>query len=187
MTTASLAHGPLSSSPHRYFLLTDFLDMRSSRSSGPSSTSSPSLPVKLAKLHTTPARTPSGYESPQFGFPVPTCCGSTEQDNTYTDDWADFFGQRRLRGIAALSRKVDGERDGVGEMVERVVQEVVPKLLRKGHLGGKEGVRPVVVHGDVRRPSLSPFSSHPISCPSSLRVCSFSIPSRRHCSAAPHV
>ena len=32
----------------------------------------------------------------KFGFPVPTHCGVTEQDNTWDQDWATFFGERRL-------------------------------------------------------------------------------------------
>ena len=31
-----------------------------------------------------------------FGFPVPTHCGVTEQDNTWEGDWATFFRDRRL-------------------------------------------------------------------------------------------
>ena len=34
-------------------------------------------------------------------------------------------------------------------LVERVVGEVVPRLLRDGHLGGEKGIVPVVVHGDL--------------------------------------
>lgn len=33
--------------------------------------------------------------------------------------------------------------------VERVVNEVVPRLLQDGHLGGTQGITPVVVHGDL--------------------------------------
>ena len=32
----------------------------------------------------------------KFGFSVPTHCGVTEQDNAWEDDWATFFGERRL-------------------------------------------------------------------------------------------
>lgn len=45
----------------------------------------------LAQMHLAPA--PAGQ---QFGFPVPTCCGATEQDNTPERNWADFFGKRRI-------------------------------------------------------------------------------------------
>lgn len=56
-------------------------------------------------MHLAPA--PS---SQRFGFPVPTCCGATEQDNTEEESWATFFGERRIEdlvrriGDAELSR-----------------------------------------------------------------------------------
>lgn len=37
-----------------------------------------------------------GGSGAKYGFPVPTHCGVTEQDNTWEEDWAVFFGQRRL-------------------------------------------------------------------------------------------
>ena len=119
-----------------------------------------SLATKLARLHTTPAPIPQGYSTPQFGFPVPTCCGSTEQDNTYTADWADFYAQRRLLPIWRASEANNGPDKSMRTQVERVVSEVVPRLLRKGWLGGEEGIKPVVVHGDVRITHFLPASSH---------------------------
>ena len=37
----------------------------------------------------------------QFGFPIPTFCGPSEQDNTLTDDGFQFFAERRLLHMAA--------------------------------------------------------------------------------------
>jgi fructosamine-3-kinase len=34
-------------------------------------------------------------------------------------------------------------------MVEKITSEVVPRLLRDRHLGGEEGITPVLVHGDL--------------------------------------
>ena len=94
----SFAHGRLADSKGEAFLVTDFLDMRSMRKS-PSSSSRPvsglSLAAKLAKLHTTPAPVPEGFSQPVFGFPVPTCCGSTEQENEFTESWAEFYANHR--------------------------------------------------------------------------------------------
>ncbi|KAK0721923.1 Fructosamine/Ketosamine-3-kinase [Lasiosphaeria miniovina] len=77
------------SSAGKFFLVTDFLDLGSSAPGG----SGLSLAAKLAKLYTTPAPTS------KFGFPVPTCCGATEQDNSWKDSWADFYANNRLRAI----------------------------------------------------------------------------------------
>ena len=142
-----------------YFLATEFLDLSgrggsllSSRTRGAASNkggSELSLAQKLAKLHSTSAPVPDGYETPQFGFPVQTCCGDTPQDNTYTPSWADFFAKQRLLAILERGEKNNGPDPELRRAVERTVSEVVPKLLADGHLGGKDGIKPVVVHGDL--------------------------------------
>ncbi|EXJ93352.1 hypothetical protein A1O1_01744 [Capronia coronata CBS 617.96] len=136
-----------------FFLATEFLDLGGglSKTRGQSSTkgSGLSLAAKLAKLHTTSAPTPDGCESPQFGFPVTTCCGDTPQDNTFTSSWADFFANSRLLAILERGEQSNGSDPELRRTVERTVKEVVPRLLGDGHLGGKQGIRPVVVHGDL--------------------------------------
>ncbi|KIW99410.1 uncharacterized protein Z518_11398 [Rhinocladiella mackenziei CBS 650.93] len=137
-----------------YFLATEFLEFgagRLSRTRGGSSGkgSGMSLAEKLAQLHSTPAPTPEGHDSPRFGFPVTTCCGDTPQENEYTSSWAEFFANERLLAILKRSEKNNGRDPELRRTVERTVQEVVPRLLGDGHLGGKEGIQPVVVHGDL--------------------------------------
>jgi fructosamine-3-kinase len=134
-----------------YFLATEFLDFGggSSKTRGAGTGSGLSLAEKLAKLHTTPAPIPEGFDSPQFGFPVTTCCGDTPQDNTFTSSWAEFFGKRRLLAILERGEKSNGTDVELRKVVERTVNEVVPRLLGDGHLGGQEGIKPVIVHGDL--------------------------------------
>lgn len=87
-----------------------------------------------------------------FGFPVPTCCGATRQDNTWTASWADFYAERRLRAILREAvRNNNNNNNGqpdpeLSDAVERVAGAVVPRLLGEGHL---RGVVPVLVHGDL--------------------------------------
>ncbi|KAI9742497.1 MAG: hypothetical protein M1818_004031 [Claussenomyces sp. TS43310] len=128
------------------FAATDFLDLRSRSSAAGTGLSFAS---KLAQLHKTPAPVPSGFTTPQFGFPVPTCCGSTEQPNDYSSSWADFFANQRLRAIMKASEKSNGTDAALKSLVEKTVENVVPRLLGDGHLGGKNGIEPVVVHGDL--------------------------------------
>lgn len=137
-----------------YFLATEFLDLgggglRRTRGSDSEKGSGMTLAEKLAKLHTTPAPTPEGYERPQFGFPVTTCCGNTPQDNSYCSSWADFFANKRLLPILERGETSNGPDPDLRTIVERTMKEVVPKLLGDGHLGGKEGIHPVVAHGDL--------------------------------------
>lgn len=139
----SHGHGPLRDSPGKFFLATDFLDLRSS---GRPAGSGLSLAQKLARLHTTPAPTPEGHDRPVFGFPVPTCCGPTRQDNSWRDTWAGFYADNRIRAIGrecVRSNGHDGEFEGA---VEAVAGRVVPRLVGDGTV---KGITPVVVHGDL--------------------------------------
>lgn len=145
----SYGHGKLEKSKDQHFLVTDFLDSSGRYSRRGSSASRASLAAKLAKLHTTPAPIPEGYDKPQFGFPVTTCCGDTPQDNTYTSSWADFFANRRLRFIVEFSKKSNGSDKQLGDLVEQTCTKVVPRLIGDSHLNNGKGVTPVVVHGDL--------------------------------------
>jgi protein-ribulosamine 3-kinase len=144
----SLAWGKLDAGDG-YFLATEFLDLEGGHHSSKGG-SGQSFAQKLAKLHTTPAPVPEGHQTPVFGFPVTTCCGDTPQDNTFERSWADFFGKRRLLAILERSEKRNGKDPQLRRVVEKTVAEVVPRLLRDGHLGETEGgIKPVVVHGDL--------------------------------------
>ena len=144
----SFGHGALADSPSKHFLVTEFMDL-SSRRGGSSSSSTSSLAQKLAKMHTTPAPVPAGYDHPVFGFSVPTCCGDTAQTNTYNTSWADFYAENRLRFILARSEKSNGADKELRTLVTRTADEVVPRLIGDKHLNNGKGVTPVVVHGDL--------------------------------------
>lgn len=120
--------------------MTDFLDLGSSASGG----SGQSLASKLAKLHSTPAPTPEGYDKPMFGFPVSTCCGSTPQDNDWKESWAEFYADNRLRGILKAGVKKNGSDPELSDAVEMIATKVVPRLI-----GRVKDIKPVVIHGDL--------------------------------------
>jgi protein-ribulosamine 3-kinase len=151
LSPRSFAWGKLESEVG-YFLATEFLDLNagfSRRKDSGNKGSELSLAQKLAQLHSAPAPIPEGYEHPQFGFPVATCCGDTPQDNTFTSSWAEFFGKRRLLAILERGEEKNGRDAQLRMLVERTIADVVPKLLGDGHLGGSEGIKPAVVHGDL--------------------------------------
>lgn len=137
----SFAHGALST-PNKFFLATDFLDLGSSAPGG----SGLSFAEKLTRLHSTPAPIPDGHDTPVFGFPISTCCGSTDQDNSFKTSWAEFYADNRLRWVlkkAALNNGSDAE---LTKAVETVANKVVPRLIGDDVV---KGIVPVVIHGDL--------------------------------------
>ncbi|KAI6088997.1 fructosamine kinase [Hypoxylon rubiginosum] len=138
----SHANGVFSENPNRFFLVTDFLELGSSHPGG----SGQSFAQKLAKLHTTPAPVPEGFDQPVFGFPETTCCGSSPQDNAWKTSWADFYANNRLRAILKQGVTSNGSDPELSRAVERTASVVVPRLIGDDHI---KGVYPVVVHGDL--------------------------------------
>ncbi|KAI3340289.1 fructosamine kinase [Ustulina deusta] len=138
----SYAHGAFRDSQGKYFMATDFLNLNSSAPGG----SGESLAQKLARLHTTPAPNPEGFDKPMYGFPVTTCCGSSPQQNGWKSSWADFYANNRLRAILGDGIRKNGADAELSKAVETTADVIVPRLLGDDHL---KGVRPVVVHGDL--------------------------------------
>ena len=106
-----------------------------------------SLAQKLAQLHSTPPPIPKGLSRPAFGFYVMTCVGRTHQDNSWNRSWPKFFAENRLRAVWKSVEKNHGSDTKLNSLLDRVVKEVVPRLLGNGHLGGRKGVQPALVHG----------------------------------------
>ena len=140
-----IAHGKLANSAD-YFLVTDFIDMEAT-SGGQSS--GLSLAQKLAQLHSTPPPIPRGFSRPAFGFHVMTCVGRTPQNNCWNRSWPKFFAENRLRAVWRTVEENHGTDKELHSLLDRVIVEVVPRLLGNGHLGGRKGIQPALVHGDL--------------------------------------
>lgn len=82
---------------------------------------------------------------------MPTACGNIIQDNTYMPSWSHFFAHSRLLAVLHAGESKHGPDAQFSRLVTRTVEEVVPALLRDGHLTTPTGenVTPVVVHGDL--------------------------------------
>lgn len=80
---------------------------------------------------------------------MPTCCGDTEQDNTYSSSWAEFYANRRLRFILAACQNRNGSDPQLETLVEKTCTEVIPRLLGDNHLNNGNPITPVVIHGDL--------------------------------------
>lgn len=145
---ASYGHGRLADAPNKSFLVTDYLDL-SGRRTGTASGSAMTFAQKIAKLHTTPAPIPEGYDKPVFGFPATTCCGDTPQPNGYKTSWAEFYAENRLRFILRQCEHNNGKDDKLHRLTTATIDKVVPRLIGDDHLNGGKGIMPVVTHGDL--------------------------------------
>ncbi|RHZ78126.1 hypothetical protein Glove_167g82 [Diversispora epigaea] len=92
---------------------------------------------KLAQLHST--YSPNG----KFGFSVATMCGTTEQDNTWENDWETFFRERRLKSMIDKCLKKYSSDFRLRELGEIVINKVIHYLLQDIE------VKPVLIHGDL--------------------------------------
>ena len=118
--------------------ISDYIDLgRSDRSSM----------QKLAERMANEMHNPTKHESQsKFGFPVPTHCGDTEQDNTWESDWMVFFRDRRLGGILSQIEQKRGQAASeILKLGKRVQDEVCPALLSNFEPAPK----PVILHGDL--------------------------------------
>lgn len=140
-----LAHGKLADASDS-FLLTEFIDMEAAAGG---QSSGLSLAQKLAKLHNSPPPTPKGFSRPVFGFHAMTCVGRTAQNNSWNRSWPRFFSENRLRAVWKTVEKNHGTDTELYSLLDRIIKEVVPRLLGNGHLGGRTGIVPALVHGDL--------------------------------------
>jgi fructosamine-3-kinase len=148
-----LGYGKCKLDEGKSFLLTGWIDFNSSPShpqtSSTSSSSShsnssetaplspaPSLSLasKLATLHSSPTPIPEGYDKPMFGFAETTFCGDTPLENSFCENWSEFFASRRLRGILRRYEELHGEDEELRNLIEEVCEKVIGRLLGNGTL-----------------------------------------------------
>ncbi|WWC65564.1 uncharacterized protein I303_108182 [Kwoniella dejecticola CBS 10117] len=123
-------------------MVTQYFDLGSP---GPSSNVQKELGEKLAKMHNPPSpedddtQRSNGYTG-RYGFGVPTHCGATEQDNTWTESWEAFYRDRRL---GDLVRRIGD--NAISSEWEKMKDKIIPLLLRSFDPPAK----PVILHGDL--------------------------------------
>jgi len=123
-------------SPPTYFFICDFVNI-SDRLPDPVG-----LAIRLAELHST-SISPTG----KFGFYVPTYDGKLPQITDWDSSWASYFG-KLLTGILRLDIEVNGPWKELEDLAERVVNEVIPRLLGALESDGRS-IKPSLIHGDL--------------------------------------
>ncbi|PWY98188.1 hypothetical protein BCV70DRAFT_233135 [Testicularia cyperi] len=69
----------------------------------------------------------------KFGFHVPTHCGATKQDNTWTASWTEFWGNRR---IGDLVRRISASRKD--SELEQLEEQLRTKYVASTFLDGQQ-------------------------------------------------
>ncbi|XP_076354247.1 ketosamine-3-kinase-like isoform X2 [Tachypleus tridentatus] len=77
----------------------------------------------------------------QFGFHTITCCGYIPQDNTWHDDWVEFFARQRLQHQLNFIEK--NYRDREAQELWSQLQLILPKFFKD------ISIVPAIVHGDL--------------------------------------
>ncbi|KAG8225553.1 hypothetical protein J437_LFUL002069 [Ladona fulva] len=95
---------------------------------------------QLARLHLfNPAS--SDENSGKFGFHVNTCCGYIPMENSWNDDWVNFYSQQRLEVQIKLVLEKHSDRELIDLWSQ--LQLVIPNFFQ-----GIE-VKPSLLHGDL--------------------------------------
>ena len=109
------------------YLLLEYLE------DGMTSGSEEQLGRGLASLHR--------FGGEKFGFHADNYCGLTRQDNSWSDDWPAFFGEKRIWALVEKCRKSRGFSSGEIKLFERLVAGI-PGLIAPVSI-------PSLIHGDL--------------------------------------
>ena len=83
----------------------------------------------------------------RFGFHITTFNGTLAQDNTWTDNWEEFY-VRGMRRMLQLEEEAGGPCEELKQLSEPFFAKVIPRLLRPLETGGRR-IDPVLLHGDL--------------------------------------
>lgn len=131
-----ICQGVYASDPDINFFLMRFVDMTDEVPEVDS------LPEKVAEMHRKGV-SPTG----KYGFNVPTNEGALQQPNTWTESWEKFFSELLTRCFE-WEREMHGENEEMEALFKKMIDKVVPRLLRPLETGDNE-IQPRLVHGDL--------------------------------------
>lgn len=136
LTPEPLAWGTYESDNNIHFFLCSFHDMDDKLCS------LETFPKLVAELHTR-GISPNG----KFGFPVATYQGRLPQDPTETYTWEECFSNN-VKIMFGHELTAYGPDNEIAQLREKIMNEVIPRLLRPLEVGGRKVV-PRLVHGDL--------------------------------------
>ena len=115
------------------FIVMEFLDMGSRGDLG-------DFGRAMARMHLAApdAATSAEAAAGKFGFPVDNTIGATPQPNGWTDDWVDFFREKRLAHQVNMAGDAS---------IDRLWRRLKPRLGEFFDDG--EAIAPCILHGDL--------------------------------------
>ncbi|CAB94144.1 putative protein [Arabidopsis thaliana] len=111
------------------YIIMEFIDFGGSRGN------QAELGRKLAEMHK------AGKTSKGFGFEVDNTIGSTPQINTWSSDWIEFYGEKRLGYQLKLARDQYGD-SAIYQKGHTLIQNMAP-------LFENVVIEPCLLHGDL--------------------------------------
>ncbi|EOR00030.1 hypothetical protein E3P81_02220 [Wallemia ichthyophaga] len=129
----ALIDSSLDSDDSDFYMLTEWHDL------GGSGSRMMELGKELAQMHL------NGTEkSGRFGYKMPTYCGETKFNNTWSDNWIDFLNNDRFLYLFEQICGKNGSRDvEIWKLGQTLMNKTVPSLL-----SGID-VKPSLLHGDL--------------------------------------
>ncbi len=124
-------------SPSTYFLLSEFVDMKSNEFPDPHQ-----LCAQIVQLYTTSV-SPTG----KFGFHVRTCNSRTPQATEWDSSWTSFFTEL-IHHVMAEDHKINGLWPELQRTEERLLSHVFPRMIGALETNGRS-VEPCLIHGDL--------------------------------------
>lgn len=99
------------------------------------------------------SRNESGYVD-QFGFGITTCCGYLPLDNSWHDDWLEFYCRQRIDAQVRMAQEKYHDREAP-ELWSQLVHKV-PSFFE-----GLE-IEPALIHGDLWGGNVAEYEDGPI-------------------------
>jgi protein-ribulosamine 3-kinase len=135
ITPKPIAWGTYAASSNIHFFLSEFIPMTDYVPNF-------SFMESLADLHSK-GLSPNG----KYGFPITTYRRTMPQYTEWTDSWEEFF-YNSLKLVFHYEAKMHGLNPEIQELEKKILEKVVPRLLRPLETGGRT-IQPRLIHGDI--------------------------------------
>ena len=137
MVPQPIAYGQYASDPKTFFFLCKFIEMTEEIPRPPK------FCATMAELHKK-----SMEDGPKrFGYDYSTVQGCIPLNNTWSDNWSDFF-VKAMSHMIEKEAETQGPSEEIEELKPALLNKVIPRLLKPLERG-RDPIKPCLVHGDL--------------------------------------